>query len=354
MGHLGQRVVLVHELGQLAGAEELFHGCRHGLGIDQVLGHQALALGHGESLLDRAFHPHQTNAELVLGHLTHRTNTPVAQVVDVVNHALAVANINQGLEYVDNVLAVQGAYALGRIAAETTVELHAAHAGQVVAIRREEQVLEQVFRRLLGGRLPRSHHAVNLNEGLQLITGWILGQGIGDEGPAVDLIGVDGLDVGDLLLTQGGEQFFGDLNVAIDQHLTGFSVDHVLGQPSAQQILIGHREVLHTGLIQLPDVTRRDATTALHQQFVIRHDVKGGHVALQPLWHQGHGGRVLLAQLERGGLVEHGEDFLAVITQRPHEYRRRQFAAPVNPREHLVFGVKLEVQPGATVGNDPG
>ncbi len=40
-----QRVVLVHELGELARAEELLHRGRHRLRVDHLLRHQALGLG---------------------------------------------------------------------------------------------------------------------------------------------------------------------------------------------------------------------------------------------------------------------------------------------------------------------
>src|SRR5690606_7779884 len=92
VGDLRQRVVLVHELGQLAGTEELLHCRCHRLGVDQVLGHQAFALGHGQTLLDRALHAHQAHAELVLGHFANGADTTVTQVIDVVDHALAVTD----------------------------------------------------------------------------------------------------------------------------------------------------------------------------------------------------------------------------------------------------------------------
>ncbi len=38
---LGQRIILIHELGQLARAEKLFHRRSHRLGIDHILRHQA-------------------------------------------------------------------------------------------------------------------------------------------------------------------------------------------------------------------------------------------------------------------------------------------------------------------------
>ena len=58
VGDLRQRVVLVHELRQLAGTEELLHSRSHRLGIDQVLRHQAFAFGHRQTFLDRTLNTH--------------------------------------------------------------------------------------------------------------------------------------------------------------------------------------------------------------------------------------------------------------------------------------------------------
>jgi len=104
VGDFRQRVVLIHKLGQLAGAEELFHGSGNRLGVDQVLGHQPFALHNRETFLDCTLDPDETNAELVFSHLAHRADAAVAEVVNVVHNAFAIANGNQGAHNVDNIL----------------------------------------------------------------------------------------------------------------------------------------------------------------------------------------------------------------------------------------------------------
>ena len=106
VGDLGERVVLVHELRELRGAEELLDRGRHRLGVDQFLGHQALGLGQRQALLHGALDAHQADAEHVLRHLTHGTHAAVAEVVDVVHHAVAVADVDQHAQRVDDVGAV--------------------------------------------------------------------------------------------------------------------------------------------------------------------------------------------------------------------------------------------------------
>ena len=99
-----QRVVLVHELRQLRGAEELLDRGRHRLGVDHLLRHQRLGLGDRQALLDRALDAHQADAERVLGHLADAAHAAVAQVVDVIDRAVAVADVDQHLEHVEDVV----------------------------------------------------------------------------------------------------------------------------------------------------------------------------------------------------------------------------------------------------------
>jgi hypothetical protein len=103
VGDLGQRVVLVHELRELRGAEELLDRGRHRLGVDQLLRHQALGLGQRQALLHGALHAHQADAEHVLRHLAHGPHAAVAQVVDVVHRAVAVADVDQHAQRVHDV-----------------------------------------------------------------------------------------------------------------------------------------------------------------------------------------------------------------------------------------------------------
>ena len=124
MSHLRPRVVLVHELRQLARTKELFHRSRDRLGIDQVLRHQTLTLSHRESLFHRSLDANQTHTELVLGHLTNRADTAVTQVINVVNHALAVSYIDQRLEHRNNVFFVECATSGDLVTTQTTVKLH--------------------------------------------------------------------------------------------------------------------------------------------------------------------------------------------------------------------------------------
>ena len=148
VGDFRQRVGLVHELRQLRRAEELAHGGGRRLGVDQVLRHHGVDIDAGHALLDRALHAKQTDAVLVLHQLTDRADAAVAEMVDVVDLALAVAQIDQRLDDGQDVFLAQRAMGVGRIEFEAHVHLDAADRGQVVALTVEEQRLEHGLRRI--------------------------------------------------------------------------------------------------------------------------------------------------------------------------------------------------------------
>ena len=92
-------------------------------------------------------------------------------------------------------------------------------------------------------------------------------------------------------------------------------------------------------------MTSSDASTALNEHFIARHDVKGSHVALQALGYQCHGCEILVVQLERRCLIEHLEDFFRLVTQRTQQNGSGKLTTTVDSREYLVLGIEFEVEP---------
>jgi hypothetical protein len=83
-GQLGQRVGLVHELGELAAAEELLHGGHDRPDVDQGVGRGLVDLLDRHPLADDALHAEQADPERVLDQLAVGPDAAVAEVVDVV------------------------------------------------------------------------------------------------------------------------------------------------------------------------------------------------------------------------------------------------------------------------------
>jgi hypothetical protein len=98
------------------------------LGVDQVVRHQRFGLGLAQALLDGLLDAGEARAVLVLGQFADATHAAVAQVVDVVHVAVAVAQVDEDLDDVEDVLVAERHLAFGRVAAHAGVELHAADA----------------------------------------------------------------------------------------------------------------------------------------------------------------------------------------------------------------------------------
>ena len=83
-GELGQRVGLVHELRELAAAEELLHRRHDGADVDEGVRRRLVDLLDRHALAHDALHAQQADAERVLDQLAVGADAAVAEVVDVV------------------------------------------------------------------------------------------------------------------------------------------------------------------------------------------------------------------------------------------------------------------------------
>ncbi len=164
MGQPRQRVDLIHELGELAGTEELLDGGDHRTDVDQRLGGDGLHVLGGHALADDPLHAGQPDADLVLDQLTDRADATVGEVVLVIE---AVARL--GVDQVQEVgrgrqhlgrgqdglidlgaleLDVEDLLDLVQLGAELAVQLVASDAAEVIAAALEEGVAEVGLGRL--------------------------------------------------------------------------------------------------------------------------------------------------------------------------------------------------------------
>ncbi|OIQ79565.1 hypothetical protein GALL_386840 [mine drainage metagenome] len=173
VGDLGERIGLVHELRQLARTEKFLDRRRNRFGVDQIVRHQIVRLCLIQPLLDRPLDAHQAGAELVLGQFADRAHAPVAEMVDIVDLAPAIPELDQDADHVDDVFIRQRAAALQPFAIDPAVELHAADDREVVALLGIEKTMEQRLDGILGWRLARTHHAVDGDARRQLVTGLV-------------------------------------------------------------------------------------------------------------------------------------------------------------------------------------
>ena len=173
---LAERVGLVHELGQLAGPEELLDRGDDWSRVDQGGGGDGLRVGDGHPLFDDPLHPDEAHPKLVLEQLAHRPDTPVAEVVDVIGDAAAapVVELDEAADDLDEVALLEDpqlavADALDDLLlrpAQALVDLVAADPAEVEAAGVEEEALEQVAGVVDRCGIARPDALVELDQGV--------------------------------------------------------------------------------------------------------------------------------------------------------------------------------------------
>ncbi len=348
-------ISLVHELRQLARTEELLDGGRDRLGVDQVVRHQVFRLGLAQTFLDGAFDAHQAGAELVFGQFADATHAAVAQVIDVVDLATAVTQLDQHLDGLKDVFVGQR-HRTGDVftTAQTAVDLHAADARQIVRFFAVEKTLEQRFHRFFGGRFAGAHHAVDGNASGHLVGGFVGAQRLRDVRTAIQVVRVERLDVVDVGGAQGAQHAFRDLVVRVGDDFTGIRVDDVLGQHAAVQEVFRHGDALDATGSQVAQMLGVDALVFFDNDLAVAiRDVETGHFALPTLGHEFHH-RAFALQFEVVEIEEVGQDGFRRHADGLAQNRDGHLAATVDTEEQDVLRIEFEVQPRTTVRNHAG
>ena len=361
-----QRVGLVHELRQLRRAEEFAYRSRSRFRVDQVLRHDRVDLDRRHAFLDRPLHPEQTDAVLVFHQFADRPDATVAEVVDVVNLTLAIAQFGQRLDAGDDVITVQRALGVGLAQIQTHVHLDAANGRKVVTLAIEEQRIEQLACRFNGRRFTRTHDAVDIHE--RGIAAHVLvgSHGVADVGADVHAVDVQHRNLGDALIQQNLQAsalhfavlviFHRQFVASFDPNLAGFFIDDVLGNIAAKDLVKRHQLLFDLTFVDdLLDHPRRHLVARFAQDFACGriHQIIGRAGAAHTFREEPGDPTLVLFVLVADGIVIRIHDAFLIQTQGIKQGRDRQFPATVDPRENDVLGVKLEVEPGAAVRNDP-
>ena len=353
VGHFGQGVGLVHELRQLGSTEELLEHRGHRLGIDQVVGHERGDFLDAHALLDGALHAHQTDAVLVLHQFAHQAHAAIAQMVDIVGRTVAVLQLHQHLDGGEDVVVGQGTGIFGVGQAQALVELVTAHRRQVIVIRAAEQVVEEAGGDLGGRRAGRTQTTVDLFLSLFLIGDAVLHQGVADGGRGVGALGVQHGDTLDAGFAHALQQAGSDLVGGFGQHFATAGSDDVFGQEHAVQGVGTHFDGLDARFTDLTPATLGDGLAGLDEHgAVLGGDVGVGVVlAVQGLFHFPHQGVVRLQQVVLAG-VEVLQDVHLAHAHGLEQDGGGHLAATVDADIQDVLVVEVEVQPGATHGDD--
>ena len=253
-----ERVVLVHELRQLRGAEELLDRRHHGADVDQGLRGDRLDVLRGHALTDDALHAGQAGADLVLDQLADVAQAAVAEVVDVVDldgelasgaleGRLAVVQRDDVLDRGDDVLEGQRRVAELVVETELAVDLVPADLGQVVALLVEVEVVQEGLGGLTGRRLARAQLAVDVEEGVVLAGRVVLLQGEPHRLVVAELLEDLGLAHAEGLEEDGDRL----LALAVDAHADHVALVDLELQPGATaRDDLGGVDVLVGGLVR--------------------------------------------------------------------------------------------------------
>ena len=319
VGDFRKGVGLVHELRQLAGAEERVDDRRKGLGVDQVDGVELLAVADVHPLPDGAGHPRETHAELVGKLLSDGPHAAVRQVVDIVDGGLGVDQLDQVLDDLDDVIVGKHPHVGGRGKAQLLVQAVAAHVSEVVPLLGEEEFVDDVPCGSLIRRFGIAELLVDVVDSFDLRVGRILLESVEYDsifiGVRLILLEEDGLDigVGDLLDRVVVEDFasFHDRDGPFDRDdFTGVLVFEVFG-PGLQNL--------------------------------------GCKLAALVLL------EILLVDLDLVGKTEYVDDvFVRVVTDRAEKGCYRQLLLAVDICVHHVVDVRREFNPGTLERDDPG
>src|SRR5262249_27799445 len=180
---------------------------------DELLRHQRFDVLQAHPLLDGALHADEPDAVLVLDELADRADAPVAEVVDVVDLAVAVLQLDQVADDLEDVLAAERPLVDRAVDLELVVQLEPPDAQEVVALGVEEEVVEERGGRLRGGRITGAETAVDLEDRFLGLLDLVLEERVPERWPDVHVVEEEDLDLVDAALAELLELLVGDLLV---------------------------------------------------------------------------------------------------------------------------------------------
>src|SRR3990170_736102 len=349
----GQRIGLVHELGQLGGPEELLDDRGDGFRVDQVVRHQGLDVLEAHLLPDRPFHAHQPHPELVLDQLPHGADAPVPEVVDVVRLADPVLQVDEVPDCPKDVLVPQN----GRVQVavrdpELVVQLEPSYFRQAVTLRVEEHVLEQGNRGLLRGGIPRPHLLVDFLQGLVPLLDSVGHQPFPDR--PVRVFQGENRTGGDPLFPDEGERFLRYLLSALEDDLPGPRIRNIGDAHLLEEVVEGKRDLPERDVGKPLRPFFRDLDSLLERDLV-RLGMPDLHGHLEPDHEIGaeHLGIPVPFDRHLLDLVEPPQELLRGHPDRPQKDGNGEFPLPVDLHVQHVLVIELEIQPGAAIRDDP-
>ena len=180
VGELSEGIRLIHELAQLAGAEELLNRRHKWLRIHQLSRGEGIGFTNRHPLLDDSLQAIQANANLVLKELSNRTNATITQVIDVIKACATdiKLEIDEVVESRQDILVGEGANRVGNCEPKLFIDLVTTHTTKVVTLGVKEAGLQQLLATAHRGGFAWTQLFIELKERLILRTNSLVVRGL--------------------------------------------------------------------------------------------------------------------------------------------------------------------------------
>src|SRR6266851_4050777 len=354
VGDFAQRVGLVHELAELRAAAKFADRRHDRLGVDQVVRHgRGHFLVHAHLFLDGALHTYQADAELIFEQFADRANAAVAEMVDVVDDADVLAQLEEVLDRRNEVRRIQRAVVERRVQPHLDVELQPAHAAEIVLARVKEHSAEKVRGGFQRRWIAGAQLAVDFDERFFRRPDGVLIQGAREHQADLVALGEEHIDFrnaafGKRLPQLGSQRFIG-----FQQNLARLAVDDVGDAVSAFEVSkrcanLGNlrfdqflEEILGDALMRADNHFIRFRIADFVRQLAV-HD-SGRDVPE----------KILVAQRNALDLIEGAQNvFVGLHPQRAQEDRAQELALAVDAYVENVLRVVFEFHPRPAIRNN--
>ncbi len=207
-------------------------------------------------------------------------------MVDVVDFAFTVAQIDQRLDDRQDVLTAQDANSVLGFEVETHVHLHAADRREIIALGIEEQALEHRIRRIQRRRFAGPHDPVDVHQRFFVVGVLVDVERVANERADRDMVDVEDREFLQLGVLEDRDQLCVELVAGLGENLPCLQVDDVLGEVSSGEILRRDQNVLEAGFTEFTCTACRDLLAALGYDFArLRIDeIRHRRHAAQLLW----------------------------------------------------------------------
>ena len=293
-------------------------------------------------------------------------------MVNIVNFALAVAQLNHVLNHAQNIVLAQnvaGIRSFRKRNIQRRIHLHATDRRQVVSFFIKEQHLENRFRRFQRNRFARAHNLKDVAQSFFAVGIAVSFQGIADIRPDIDVVDIEQIQFFDFCFVNCSQQLFVQLGARVGDNFAGLGDNQSLRQEFAVQVVVVNQKALQPFVNQPLCRTHRQLLVFFPDNLigVGVNQIKREFDALDPCRFK-RDFPVFFELFDMVDVIEVGKDFLFAHAR---NFRRvnalallfqlgdfffgflriqgienrcnRQLSAAVNTRVNQIFGVEFKI-----------